>query len=115
MTRSSKRRTTSKSGASRTSRKAETSGSTDSSSPTAAPSFVLDGRPPNHQVLRLAELINAARARYRAHQELPEPRLPLYRIRHRNRSSALKLALRRLEEAYEEESGEKPPKHGGNK
>lgn len=85
MTRSPKRRTTTKSGNSATSRKTATSSRTWNSPPTAAPSFELDGQPPNPLKARYDTLLAAAKDRLHNLLQEPEPKNGLLRARHKQR------------------------------
>lgn len=79
---SSKRHTTSKSGASaKSTKKQGTSRADQSSSRTSTPSSVLtlDGNPPNPELHKLQERLQAALARLERLRAQPTPKLALYR------------------------------------
>lgn len=97
---SHKRRTTSNSGNSDKSKKTATSKNNESSSQTSAPSFVLDGNPPNDELKRLGGLLNAALQRLaRLEAQGPLNHLSLYKGAWRQQLGNQRRRISQLQEA----------------
>lgn len=93
-----KRHTTSKSGASGRSKKRGTSPAGRNSSQTSAPSFALDGTPPDPEKARWLRLRQACIARIAALLTKPEPRQALLRDRHKQKLAYERRYLRQIDE-----------------
>lgn len=98
MTRSTKRHTISKSGSSAKSTRTAKHTANQSSSQIAAPSFELDGRPPDHARKRYQELLNASEQRLtKALTETP-PQNALLRARWKQRIAKERRQIGNLKE-----------------
>lgn len=102
---SSKRRTTSSSGGSGKSRKTGISPRKGDSSPTAPPSFVLDGNPPDRALQKLEGILRTAKSRLADLESLATPRVALYRKRHLQKLAQLRRHIQMVTEAIRTEKG----------
>jgi len=98
---SSKHRSTTKSTSSARLTTKATSRRSENSSRTAAPSFVLDGNPPDPEKRRMEDLLLSARTRLERLEATPVPRLAFHRKMHLQRLAQLRRHIAMVQEALQ--------------